>query len=113
MGARFLRRESAPNYTDKFEIGGRVFHAEITCNEKCNALNIQSGRITYFLMSESDISPANGSSRVTKHAVSLYEKGDWIISCPSEDDEAAIAQAYFIEKYNRQIYKKKGSKNGS
>ena len=110
MGASFLRREFAPQYTDKFEIGERVFHVEITCGEKCNALNLQSGRITYFLMSESDISPANGSGRVTKHAISLYEDGNWIISCPSEDDEAVIAQTYFIEKYNRQIYRNRRRK---
>ena len=111
MGIRFLRREFAPQYTDRFEIGDRVFHAEITCGERCDALNIQSGRIIYFLMSESDISPANGSGRVTKHAVSLYEGGKWVISCPTEDDEAVIAQTYFIEKYNRQIHKKRGRKN--
>ena len=105
MGARFAKRELAPNYTDKIQIGDRIFHVEITCSEKCNALNIQSGRITSFLMSESDILPINGSGRVTMHAVSSYENGQWDIPCPEEDDAAVIAQTYFIEKYNRQIFK--------
>ena len=111
MGVRFKKLETAPNWTDKVTIGGRTFHVEITCSEKCNALNIQSGRISSFLMSESDISAQNGSGRVTLHAISNYENGEWLIPCPSEDDEAVIAQTYFIEKYNRQIYRKRGRKN--
>lgn len=109
MGALFKRLEVAPNYTDKINVDNRIFHAEITCSEKCNALNIQSGRITYFLMSEADISPANGSGRVTMHAVSCYENGEWTIECPTEDDAAVIAQTYFIEKYNRQIRKRRNN----
>ena len=94
MGARFLKRNIAYAWNDHCVINGRKFDVVICCEEGKRALSIQGGRITFFLMSEEDV---NGQSI----AVSSYDNGKWEIKCPDEDDEACIAQNYFISRWNK------------
>ena len=93
MGARFLKRDITSAWNDRCTINGRTFDVQICCEEGKRALSIQGGRITFFLMSEDDVNEPI--------AISYYDNGKWQIKCPEEDDEACIAQNYFITKWNR------------
>ena len=59
------------------------------------------GRIVFFLMSEK-----SGFDGVEDCAISCYDNGTWTLECPEEDDEACIAQTYFINHWNYERNKK-------
>lgn len=93
MGAVFQKRDPAVTWHDQATINGRIFDAEITCDSHpVRTRSIQGGRITFFLLSEKDL--------MGDCAKSCFENGKWTIKCPEEDDEACIAQTYFISKWN-------------
>jgi hypothetical protein len=96
MGALFIPPENDPVQHEQIMINGRVFDAEIKCKATGHrARSIQGGRIVFFLMSE-----ASGVNGMEDVAVSCYENGKWTLKCPEEDDEACIAQTYFISHWN-------------
>lgn len=84
---------SAPEtYTvfDKMTVNGRIFELEVGLSGKFgDASAMNGGRILYFLMSEEGV------------AVCSWEEKHWTIEAPAMDEEANVAIAYFIAKYNR------------
>lgn len=94
MGAKFVRNGVSFAWYDHCIINGRKFDVQIGQEEGKRSLSIQGGRITFFLMTEDDINNE-------PIAVSCYDNGKWEIKCPEEDDEACIAQNYFIARWNR------------
>lgn len=95
MGAVFIPPNVDLVFHEEATINGRIFDAEIRCKVKGRARSIRGGRITYFLMSE-----RSGVNGMEDCAISCFEDGKWTIKCPEEDDEACIAQTYFIEMRN-------------
>ena len=102
MGALFIPPVNEPVQHEQIMVHGRIFDAEVKCKSTGNrARSIQGGRIVFFLMSEK-----SGIDGMEDCAVSCYEDGKWTLKCPEEDDEACIAQTYFINHWNYERNKK-------
>lgn len=102
MGALFIAPGNDSVHHEQIVINGRIFDAEVKCKSIGNrARSIQGGRIVFFLMSEK-----SGFDGVEDCAISCYDNGEWTLECPEEDDEACIAQTYFINHWNYERNKK-------
>lgn len=105
--AIFNRPPMEMSYHDRLELGGRIFDASLIIREGRRRSCIQGGRISYFLMSECDGDVFSGALGAKDVAKCLFEDGEWKFPVSDEDDEACIAQTYFIEKWNRKMKKEK------
>lgn len=86
------KKDLYPSYKayDQLILDGWEFEISMVIQKKYGiASALQGGRITSFELMQSG------------ETVGAYEDGKWIIPMDTDNDEALIALAYFLEKHNK------------
>lgn len=101
MCAIFTRKSGEATYYDglvlRDGVEDRNFTAKITVKERQALKSIQGGRITEFMLFDSD-----------NKLLCLYDDGRWQVPLDANDTMACFARTHFVSEYNSSKYKSKG-----